>query len=302
MRIFRNSKVVDILRNLNLLKEDRVLFCTIRSYYNLKSLLVSNVYVDLIDSYSLNYDRRSKKGLIGFINKIQSALHRYTEKKLIKLTSGVFVVSRVDAKWLNDPKVHVLNLGVSIQEKRNISIVESSTIGFLGNLNYGPNQRAVYWFVKHVLPILLKSNSQIKFLIAGNFSEKLRLPNSDNIKVIGQVRSQYDFYSTVKVSIAPLVDGSGMQNKVLEAMSVGTPVVASSIAANPLGAKDEIEIMVADTPELFADCVNTLLNNEEMANEIGLNGRFYVQNNHDWDQIDKEFIRILQIENEIDPI
>ena len=79
-----------------------------------------------------------------------------------------------------------------------------------------------------------------------------------------------------------MVGGSGIQNKLLQAMAMGTPVVTSSIAIQSLDVIDGEHLLVADEPQKFAEAVISLLNDKNLQNKLSVNARKYVEEHHDW--------------------
>jgi glycosyltransferase involved in cell wall biosynthesis len=93
------------------------------------------------------------------------------------------------------------------------------------------------------------------------------------------------FLRRAAIAVAPLVYGVGCQNKVLEAMACGTPVVSSSRAVGALSAKPGRDVVVADGDEAFAAAVLDVLGRGRQKDDLGRAGRAYVETHHHWDQI-----------------
>jgi len=104
-------------------------------------------------------------------------------------------------------------------------------------------------------------------------------------RVTGTVPDIQPYLSRAAVSVAPLTYGAGIQNKVLEAMACGTPVVATSLAVSALGITPGREVLVADEPKPFARYIMKLLNDPERGKQIGQAGRRYVERHHRWEQL-----------------
>ena len=94
-----------------------------------------------------------------------------------------------------------------------------------------------------------------------------------------------DFIQASTIAVAPLLYGAGIQNKALEAMSCGTPVVATSQATAALAIRPGEDVLVADGAEAFARAVLTLLDSPELRASVGAAGRRYVEQNHSWDAV-----------------
>ncbi len=116
-------------------------------------------------------------------------------------------------------------------------------------------------------------------------AEILALGSQSNIEVTGTVSDIRPFLQKATVAVAPLTYGAGIQNKVLEAMACGTPVVTTPKAVAALDIAHGRELLVAETEEQFAEAALALLNQPEVGRQIGMNGRLYVEKCHHWADI-----------------
>jgi glycosyltransferase involved in cell wall biosynthesis len=107
-------------------------------------------------------------------------------------------------------------------------------------------------------------------------------PGSGKIEIIGAVPEMGSYLGQATIAVAPLVYGAGIQNKVLEAMACGTPVVASPQAVSALAAREGEEVMVGRTPQEFAAAILTLLASPDKRARLGQAGRAFVQEHHAW--------------------
>jgi glycosyltransferase involved in cell wall biosynthesis len=114
------------------------------------------------------------------------------------------------------------------------------------------------------------------------------------ITVTGTVSDIRPYLWKSSVAVAPLVYGAGIQNKILEAMAVGMPVVTTSKALLSLGAVPDRDILIGDTPQEFSASVLRLLDNPEWGHKVGEAGRSFVQDRHDWGKISEELAGIYE--------
>ncbi len=185
--------------------------------------------------------------------------------------------------------VKVIPNGIDIKHYSKLKIEKDIDLLFAGNMSYAPNVDAALYFVENVLPGIIKIHPNIKFYIAGaSPSSRVKKIGNKNIVVTGWVEDIREYYSRAKVFVAPMQIGTGMQNKILEAMSMELPCVISSIAQGGIQAIDEENILIADTSEEFASKVIKLLSNKEYADKIGTNARSFVSKNFNWDSIGKK--------------
>ena len=156
-----------------------------------------------------------------------------------------------------------------------------------------PNIEAVIWFYENCWKIIIKKLPHTKFVIAGrNPSLKIKkLNNEKNITVTGEVSSIIDVLKESKVSIAPMISGSGMQFKVLESMSESIPVVATEIGLGDLKSVIGRDILVSNDPLEFSDYVIRLLLDDKFCQKIGENGKKYLLKNHSYEVLNEKFAR-----------
>ena len=103
--------------------------------------------------------------------------------------------------------------------------------------------------------------------------------------MVGGVSDIRPYFQKATVSIAPMVSGSGIQNKVLQAMAIGTPVVATSIATLALQVSSGHQLLISDDIGEFANNVVSLLKDLSLRKRISVYARKYVEENHDWENI-----------------
>jgi sugar transferase (PEP-CTERM/EpsH1 system associated) len=159
----------------------------------------------------------------------------------------------------------------------------SRPLVFTGAMDYWPNVDAVCWFVREVFPLVRKQAPDVCFHTVGmNPSSAVRKLASDSVVVTGRVADVRPYLRHAAVAVAPLRVGRGLQNKVLEAMAMARPVVASRAAATGLAVRPGAEIEVADTAPDFARCVLALLD-AASGNALGAAARKRVVSAYDWD-------------------
>ena len=171
---------------------------------------------------------------------------------------------------------------------------------FTGNMSYPPNVNAVDYLANDILPIVWKTLPKVKLYIAGATPDpKVKKVASDRIIVSGWLDDIRDAYAQSRVFIAPMRIGTGLQNKLLEAMSMRLPAITSPLANASLGAKPNEEILVGANAEELAQHIITLLTDKDKAEHIAQAGFDFTNRVYDWgkatERLEKEMKTILNM-------
>ncbi len=161
-------------------------------------------------------------------------------------------------------------------------------INFLGHLEVFHNTDAVRFYCDDILPkVRDELGDVVDFVIAGAGDLKAvqDLATRDGVSLRGFVKNIAEFHAEASVFVAPLRFAAGTQNKVLQAMAVGTPCIVSPDVQRGLGAKVGKEVIVASTPDEWARETVRILNDDTLAHKIGEAGRAYVKSRFSWDVV-----------------
>jgi glycosyltransferase involved in cell wall biosynthesis len=165
-------------------------------------------------------------------------------------------------------------------------LLHRSRLIFTGNMSYKPNIDAVQHFVRDVLPLVRRSLPEVELHIVGMDPTPAvrRLADGARVVVTGRVDDVRPHFDAATVAVAPLRIARGLQNKVLEAMAMRVPVVASPGAFQGISAVADEDLLVAGEPEGFARAVLSLLQDPARRERYAAAGRACVQRNHSWDE------------------
>lgn len=154
---------------------------------------------------------------------------------------------------------------------------------FTGNMSYPPNVNAVEYLTNEIMPIVWKTLSNVKLYIAGASPDpKVKKAASEQVIVSGWLDDIREAYAQSRVFIAPMRIGTGLQNKLLEAMSMKLPAITSPLANASLGAKPNEEILVGSNAEEMANNIITLLTDKDKAERIAQAGFDFTNRVYDW--------------------
>lgn len=154
---------------------------------------------------------------------------------------------------------------------------------FTGAMDYWPNIDAVTWFAREVLPGLRARWPQLKFVVVGrNPPPAIQTLASDAIRVTGTVPDVRPYLQYAQVVVAPMRLARGVQNKVLEAMAMGRPVVAAAECVAAINARSGENIVAASTAIEYQDSVGALLTDADRALRVGAAGRECILHSYSW--------------------
>lgn len=271
----------------------------------------AKIVLDLDDLLSLRYKRQlesseAKANILGKLGESSSLLRQLTNNSLIRkgvltlesrrvaaaesffgeLSDIVVFVSSKEASLYNSGarKRNAINapMGVDFDYfSRQVPFERrENTISFFGDLKTAANQDTLYWIVDNILPKL----NGVELLVVGDCPESLRLQLKNNKEIIftGRVDDVRPFIRATTVFVAPIVYGTGIKTKILEAMAIGVPVVTNSVGIEGLNVVDGVHCFVCETPEQQVNAIRKLMEAPLIAKSISENARSYVKENHQW--------------------
>jgi len=242
--------------------------------------------LDLTDAISLNYRRSIKyqKGLKYLISRIEKNRVLKYEIEIIKNFDKNFLVSETDKNYLNEyaetESVEIIPNGVDLEYfSYNENNFDAKCIVFMGNMRTYPNNDTVKYFCDSIFPIVLRRYPDVKFYIVGAnpTREVFALGKRKNVIVTGEVDDIRPYIRRAVIFVCPLRVGSGILNKILESMALGTPVVTSTIGIEGIDAIPNEEILVSDDKYEFAEKIISLMENPDLRNRIALSGRKLIE-------------------------
>jgi glycosyltransferase involved in cell wall biosynthesis len=234
---------------------------------------------------------KEEKNLIKrkYINALTKQLKAY-EKDLLKRCDGITTFTITDMQHLRDmgckiPIAHI-PFGIDIPNYRPAPAKEQSSLFYIGALDWRPNIQGLEWLLQKVWPKINGAFPQLKFHIAGrNMPEKYKTTQIAGIVFHGEVESALNFMNDYSIMVIPLLAGSGVRVKIIEAMALQKPIITTGIGIEGIECNYENDIMIANTPEEFFNATKQLVENSAFAGQIALNARCYIETNHDIDKI-----------------
>lgn len=205
-------------------------------------------------------------------------------------------LSQVAASAVQD-KIKVLPNGVDHTFfQPNGQPPEPETLVLSGKMSYHANVTMALHLINDIMPLVWANRPTVKVTIVGQNPPPAvkKLSEDPRVIVTGFVPDMRPYLQQATVAVVPSVYGAGIQNKILEAMACGTPVVAAARATAALGLEDNRDFLSATGAEEFAQQILRLLDNSEFRQAVALNGLKYVRREHDWLKIGADLESIYQ--------
>lgn len=245
--------------------------------------------LDYMDVFSTGMKRRAETSSWWL-----KPLFMLEYRRLLKYEHAIFaefnnkvIISFPDRDLIPHPdnrKIAVVPNGVDHNYFKPLVRNKEYDVVFTGNMGYPPNVNAAEYLISEIIPIVRNRIPGVKVMLAGaNPHIRVQSLADDKIKVTGWVEDMRECYASSKIFIAPMRIGTGLQNKLLEAMSMGMPCITSALANQALGAAENREILVGRSPEEFAGHIIKLLTDPEFAESIASAGMSFVRQTYDWD-------------------
>lgn len=231
---------------------------------------VNDTVLDMTDALSMNYSNAAAKakGWQKRVFREESRRFRRFEEVCRDRFRSIAYISDVDRKWVGGNNGSIVGNAAQFapgkQSKRN---VKNNHLVFVGKMNYEPNIRAVSFFACEVMPLLRKRIPDIRFSIVGvsPTAEVRSLAELPGVEVTGFVDSLDPWFEEASIVVAPMLSGSGVQNKILEALSYGCIVMTTPIGLEGIESLSDVMTVVRPNPKEWADAIIYILRNPKIA-------------------------------------
>lgn len=186
---------------------------------------------------------------------------------------GVVCITRNDADYFRQhgcrKPVAAIPFGVEPEDRSRVE-VEPNSLFHVGAMDWLPNQEGVRWFLEEVWPVVHREVPQARLYLAGR-----KMPDCwmnagiEGVSVVGEVPDAMYFIESKQINIVPLLSGSGIRVKIIEAMSIGKTVITTSVGAQGIACTDGENILIANTPQEFAQQIKRCLDDDGFCRRIG---------------------------------
>jgi len=153
---------------------------------------------------------------------------------------------------------------------------------FIGSLDWKPNQEGLLWFLSKVWPMCRLKFPNLSFYVAGrNMPDSIKQLYIEGVFMIGEVDDAASFVNQHDIAIVPLLSGSGMRAKIIEAMALGKVVITTSIGLEGIEAQDAFDVCLANSPDEFIDVIQHLLAHPAQMVQMGMNAQYNIMHNYE---------------------
>jgi sugar transferase (PEP-CTERM/EpsH1 system associated) len=288
--------------------DDVVVFGSAMAPYLFKPEFESHrVLFDMVDVDSDKWQQYSdaSSGFLKWLYRREAVTLEEMERQAARLFGRTLLVSEFEAETFRGiapesaDKIRALTNGVDLGyfspgAFENPFPQAECPIVMTGHMDYRPNYEGALWFAREILPLVKKSLPNVRaYFVGASPPPALQAAAGADVVVTGRVADVRPYLQFANAVVAPLRIARGVQNKVLEAMAMARPVVATREATRALNVEPGTHLWVANDPQQFANAVLSALASGD-GNKIAQAGREYVIQNHDWQTVMDGFERDLE--------
>lgn len=244
--------------------------------------------IDLMDAFSKGIERRIKTSpfLYRWVFKQEYSRLKNYEHLMLHYFDHLTIISEQDRDFIaheESDRIHIIPNGVDTDYFSPVEAEKDFELLFTGNMNYPPNIDCAIYLAEKVLPIINQTFPSVRLLISGaQPSPKVKALASDRVIVGGWVSDIRESFKRSMIFLAPMQIGTGLQNKLLEAMAMGLPSITSPLANHALGAPEGECILVGHLPEEIAQLAINLLSDENKRKTLAIKGQQFVRDHFSW--------------------
>lgn len=255
--------------------------------------------LDYMDALSTGVAKRVDKVPFWqrwFFKNEAKRLQRF-EHLIFDYFDGHTIISTVDQQRILHPKnntIKVIPNGIDAEyfSPGGDHTQKQATIVFTGNMSYPPNEDAAQFLCRKILPLLPESTSVT--LAGASPSGKVLQLKSDQVNITGWINDIREAYQSALLFVAPMQIGTGVQNKILEAMAMKIPCVISDYTAKSLKGEDQVHYFVCHSPEEYRYTIQKLLRDKDLRDQVSYNARKLVIEKYNWQETTEQLTTLFK--------
>lgn len=213
-------------------------------------------------------------------NFIQTPKLKTYEQSVAANFDRIYCITDEECSYMREQGVHHSQIYSHVVDTKEFcpcghNLEREDALLFLGNFDHKPNSDALFWFVREILPLIRENGCQAVLHVVGPNLDKSLLRGLDTKHIIfhGEVTELISYYDMAAIFVNPIISGGGMRGKVLEAMAKSKAVVSTRLGVQGIRVSDGEDVLLAETPREFADCIQSLLMEPETRQALGRRAR-----------------------------
>lgn len=221
---------------------------------------------------------------------IAKQLKKY-ELSILKKVDGLCCVTDADSLFFNEQhiKTPIQTIPVSIEISENKVNYQKNDFFFIGAMNWVPNSEAVNILLKEINPKLQEKKPDIQLHIAGSYmTNELANTKIHGVKIHGRVPNVIEFMRHHGIMLVPMLSGSGVRIKILEALALGIPVISTEIGFLGIDVKHDVHVLKAENWNDFIDLALKLHSDEVLRRKLGLNAQKFIAEEYNFKRINEK--------------
>ncbi len=243
-----------------------------------------------------------EKGPRKWIFKAMAERMKAFELEKLAEVDAIVPISLMDEKSFRQAGIEqpmlTVPMGVEMigsRTERSLTGIQKSSVAFLGSMDWEPNREGINWFLRKVWPELKKESRAAEFFLAGrHMPQHYFAMNAPGLKVPGEVECPETYLEDKAAAVIPLLSGSGMRIKAIEAMEFSIPLVSTSVGIEGIPVKHREHILIADTPREMTEAIRWVWQNPGEAEAMAKRAQDLVYEHFNMDALSERMLAFYQ--------
>ena len=236
----------------------------------------------------------------NYLKNLSLTLKNY-ELSHINQYDGIVCITRKDMEYFRNngctKPMAAIPFGIDYTDDIEYAQEEDYSLFHIGSMDWQPNKEGITWLLNDIWPEINRQLPKARLYLAGRkMPEKLLKAKYPNVSIVGEIPDAMYFIASKKINIVPLLSGSGIRVKIIEAMSAGKVVISTAIGAEGINCTDGKDILIANTPQEFVAQLKHCFDDAEFCRTIGDNARRLIKEEYN---TEKTTAQLLEFYNSV---
>lgn len=230
----------------------------------------------------------------SYLKNLSLTLKNY-ELSHINQYDGIVCITRKDMDYFQangcTKPMAAIPFGIDYSDDIEYAHEEDFSLFHIGSMDWQPNKEGIAWLLSDIWPEINRQLPQARLYLAGRkMPEKLLKAKYPNVSIVGEIPDAMYFIASKKINIVPLLSGSGIRVKIIEAMSAGKVVISTAIGAEGINCTDGKDILIANTPQEFVNQLKRCFDDAEFCRTIGDNARRLIKEEYNTEKTTSQLL------------